>query len=249
MAPVEVVVQPTDVAPAEPTKGEVDAVQLQLSEVALPPAPPPLFGVLRAERVRGVAVVLLFFGGQMGLAHCLLQLMLKPPAWFSVFVAIVDAGALAALACFLGISLADPGVVHRGALTCSPLPAEVEERLRRGAPLTDLQNLTEEGRSFCVRCCVWRDPQHVRRRGRLWEAASACLAHDECMRAQGHHCSKCGKCVLFFDHHCGVLGHCIAGRGLHGNVKWYFPFVALVFASALSTLATTVGGTIVLAKQ
>jgi len=69
------------------------------------------------------------------------------------------------------------------------MPMEVKARLELRQPLDDLSNFEESGRSFCVRCLVWRPKS-------------------------AHHCRICQRCVVNFDHHCNIFGRCIAGKTL-----------------------------------
>lgn len=74
----------------------------------------------------------------------------------------------------------DPGTIKRSPETCFPQPELVKERLRNGLTLDGVGNLSEDGRTFCIRCLVWR-PDDV----------------------ETHHCNTCQRCVTDFDHHCG----------------------------------------------
>ena len=73
--------------------------------------------------------------------------------------------------------------------TCLPVPPEVAERLRAGAPVPEtLRNINSDDgtRTYCVRCFVWR-PAGLQGRGRP------------------HHCRVCQRCVLHFDHHLSLI--------------------------------------------
>jgi hypothetical protein len=100
--------------------------------------------------------------------------------------------ALIALVCLLGLMWGDPGTLKRSPEACFPQPAVVAEALQRGdvRSLSTMQNVRENGATFCVRCLIWRPDETV------------------------HHCSTCQRCVRDFDHHCGVFGRCIAGQSM-----------------------------------
>ena len=123
--------------------------------------------------------------------------------------------------------LGDAGVVRRTPETCLPVPPEVAERLRAGAPVPEtLRNINSDDgtRTYCVRCFVWR-PAGLQGRGRP------------------HHCRVCQRCVLHFDHHCGVYGRCIAGDGVrNGNLRYFFTIIVMGYAGFFTMLATCVAG-------
>ena len=120
--------------------------------------------------------------------------------------------AVVALACLAYLMWGDPGVVHRSQHTCMPVPTEVADKLSEAAtrpgftpagptdpswnPLAGMTNLHEGERSYCVRCCLWRDQWEPPPRGRISAACSRSRA-----RIQVHHCSTCQRCVKHFDHH------------------------------------------------
>ncbi|KAL1500256.1 hypothetical protein AB1Y20_012924 [Prymnesium parvum] len=132
-----------------------------------------------------------------------------PPPRAAAWLSLVAAEAAAALGCLLGLLLADPGALRRSPERCFPLPPRVEAAVRRGAPLRS--NVEEGGRTFCVRCLVWREEG---------EAA--------------HHCATCGVCVRDFGHHCAVFGRCIAGKGFRGT-RGYFKGIIAAGAAGVAT--------------
>ncbi|KAH8048302.1 protein-cysteine S-palmitoyltransferase [Aureococcus anophagefferens] len=100
----------------------------------------------------------------------------------------------AALLCLAGLVFDDPGTVKRSRLTCEPVPPEARAKLHNMAP-PNLQNVTgADGRTFCVRCYVWRPREPPAYDGDRFHA-----------HANAHHCSTCQRCVTDFDHHCGVF--------------------------------------------
>merc|ERR1712139_273725 len=94
---------------------------------------------------------------------------------------------------------------------CYPIPGEVAEQLNRGAHAMELKKNVPgpQGHaslgSYCVRCLVWRPPNH-RERGK------------------SHHCGICQRCYTSFDHHCSVFGRCIVGS----NLPAFYTLIALV---------------------
>lgn len=124
-----------------------------------------------------------------------------------------EAGTAAFATMFL--LFAGAGVICRSQATCYPMPAEVEERLRRGQTLEGMDNIKSDGRSgmpqgsYCVRCLVWRRQD-----------------------AKAHHCNTCQRCVTGFDHHCGVFGRCIVLR----NMPCFISLIGMVFAGMVTTM-------------
>ena len=121
----------------------------------------------------------------------------------------------------------DPGVVRRTPATCLPVPDEVAERLRAGAPVPETtRNITSADgtKTYCVRCFVWRD-NTLGGRGRA------------------HHCRVCQRCCVNFDHHCGIFGRCIAGDGARtGNLRYFFTIIIMGYAGFFTTLAVSITG-------
>lgn len=126
--------------------------------------------------------------------------------------------AVVILTCFFGFLRREPSTVKRTPETCFPQPPAVAARLRDGIALEGMDNLHEDGRTFCVRCLVWRPES-----GRI------------------HHCSTCERCSVDFDHHCFVYGRCVAGGWGRGNLGFFrglclftgLGFVTLITASLM----------------
>ena len=190
----------------------------------LPPLPEPKRCEMRMEASGGTVLVLalvaVFTGMTQGVA-------LGPGkltgAWWWLFFCLIYGEAACAIGCLLGIMWGDPGVVKRSEETCFPIPAEVADRLRRGLSLEQMGNVTEDGRTYCIRCLLWRP-------GGL------------AGRSTVHHCGTCQRCVVDFDHHCGVFGRCIAGKGLKGNFKYFSTIIVLGYAGAATATAALMLG-------
>lgn len=112
--------------------------------------------------------------------------------------------AAVAIFCLLGLMWGDPGTIKRSPETCFPQPELVAERLRNGQSLDGVGNVQADGRTFCIRCLVWRPDV-----------------------GDTHHCNTCQRCVADFDHHCGVFGRCIAGEGVGGNMGYFKTLIAM----------------------
>jgi len=107
-----------------------------------------------------------------------------------------------AVICLLYLLLGEAGMIRRSAETCYPIPKEVMDRLQESGAeglhlMTNIKG--SEGKSYCVRCCVWRPPE-------------------------SHHCSICQRCVIGFDHHCGVFGRCI----VQGNMICFWLLILML---------------------
>lgn len=135
---------------------------------------------------------------------------------FSVFA--IWAEAITAALCTLFLLFGNAGVVQRSPKTCYPVPAEVVERLTACRTLDGLKNVRgDDGRSYCVRCCLWRPSKEE---GRV------------------HHCQVCQRCVRGFDHHCGVFGRCIVRE----NMPCFVALIGMMFAGmATAMIAVTAG--------
>lgn len=96
--------------------------------------------------------------------------------------------AVVAAACTAFIVLGHAGEIRRSQATCYPIPDKVREMLLASQSPESLgQNVEHSsGRSYCVRCLVWRPPGQA-----------------------AHHCRVCNRCVHGFDHHCSTFGRCI----------------------------------------
>ena len=209
----------------------------------LPPMPRPDYRALRLEQLGGTALIMVICGLCIGVAHGLFALTnlrgeLSTEAR-SVVLGVVYGMAALAFTFRLSIVFGDcAGIIRRSRANCLPVPPEALDYLRKAAAgerpygqmlRREVGNIRhEDGRSYCVRCCVWRHTQ-VKRCcspcGMRLPWCSGCDATD----IDPHHCSTCGRCVSGFDHHCGVLGACITESNM-------FPFNGLIALGVVAPL-------------
>ena len=212
----------------------------------LPSLPVPDHSQRSSEARRGLTTVICIIVICIGLTHGigLTAGRITGVMWWVCLLGVYTM-AFIALVCLVGILYGDPGVVPRTEATCFPIPEEVQRRINDGGQSLDsLSNIIDGNRSYCVRCLVWRS--------RPDPSGSSLLLETTCRRAKPHHCRICNRCVMYFDHHCGVFGRCIAGRGIHGNMKYFvtiigigytaFFLAALVAVAGLVNRATRDGG-------
>lgn len=206
---------------------DVEATALSDVEVAepeivlFPPMPTPAHRELWGEMMSGVKVILGAIGLVLGITH---GVLLNPSTsnlsetLRYVCMGVVYAEAVAALACLERILNGDPGTIKRTPETQHPVPEAVKEKLQSGAPLDGLRNIqSDDGSSFCTRCCVWRPSMR-----------------------KAHHCSLCQRCVVDFDHHCGFYGRCIAGTRTSGNMPFFIALITLGYAAFFTILVFVV---------
>lgn len=174
----------------------------------------------------GMATICAICTGLVAVAHLMLLFSKVSTPVTCVFLGLLWLNVLAAVVGLCGMMYTDPGEIKRNEENCYPMPPEVELRLRTGKSLTDMLNVKDgdgkEGRTYCVRCLVWRPN-----------------------RPRSHHCRTCGVCVSDFDHHCGFYGRCIAGKGYFGGNWFYFGLVMSAgqcgsFVTAIWVIASVV---------
>lgn len=196
----------------------------------LPPLPKPNLPVMRSEACCGICVVV-------GIVAICVTATTSAASSLPVgiggpLIALVLCEAFVALGCLGYLMWGDPGVVRRTRAACLPVPPEVLEKLagiEHPQPLAGMRNIQDRGRTYCVRCCLWRDapPGHLPR-----SSGDSQLANGSV-----HHCSICQRCVRDFDHHCGVFGRCIAGSTWSGNMPYFKLIIAMAVAGLVTTLA------------
>lgn len=214
----------SEVVPAE-SAPEVAAL-LSCSECLelelLPPPPIPNYLAKRQEALLGCitvsTIVTLFVGATNAVVFAVKEM---PPVARWVLIILIWTEAAVGLICLAGILLSDPGVIPRGPSHSLPLPPGVT--IMQGMFGLEMrmhytQNyVADDGRSYCLRCCVWRPPD-------------------------SHHCSTCGVCVSNFDHHCGIFGRCIAGSWLQGNMKYYRGILVSFLVGGVTCITSVVWG-------
>lgn len=208
----------------------------------LPDLPKPNFFAQRSEAATGSVIVLGIILACVEGTHGSLAFAEAVPLPISrLLLALIYAETAVALVCLCGILLADPGVIKRSPQTCLPVPDEVKEKLGKGEPLTGLINIRNaDGRSYCMRCLVWRNNSEEPAAGRLARVCERVFALTD--RPRPHHCRICGRCVRSFDHHCSVFGRCIAGAGYRGNVVYFLTLIAMAFAGMITCGASVIAG-------
>ena len=132
----------------------------------LPPLPKPNLPVMRSEACCGICVVV-------GIVAICVTATTSAASSLPVgiggpLIALVLCEAFVALGCLGYLMWGDPGVVRRTRATCLPVPPEVLEKLagiEHPQPLAGMRNIQDRGRTYCVRCCLWRDapPGHLPR--------------------------------------------------------------------------------------
>ena len=127
----------------------------------LPPLPSPL----RAERARqaryGVAAVLTAVAVLLSAGLALLLSAPLPVAAWAPILSVWLLVALFALVCLHQLLFSDCGsIIRRSKETCLPIPVALAAQLAEGCAWPPADNLTDAstGRTYCVRCFVWRPP-------------------------------------------------------------------------------------------
>mmetsp|Transcript_82791 Transcript_82791/g.208449 ORF Transcript_82791/g.208449 Transcript_82791/m.208449 type:complete len:239 (-) Transcript_82791:126-842(-) len=136
----------------------------------------------------------------------------KAGSVYHVVVPLIWTWAAVAFACVAYLLCGDNGEVKRTARTCYPIPPQIARFLMSSDSMDGMSNVTgPDGRTYCVRCLVWRP--------------------KEGEGGVGHHCSTCQRCVTGFDHHCGVFGRCITSR----NMPCFYTLIAMLLTGVLTT--------------
>lgn len=234
-------------APSAPSTGALSQPHLELL-AHLPALPLPDARLLRREKATGLLVVssvgMTYAGLSCGMVHVAKRVAhLTSPLCLAV-LSPLSVGILVVAYLEARLLFGDPGIIRRCPRNSLPLPTEViEHALKSQAGAVDAhanafqaENLSKDGRSFCVRCCVWRSPPK--------KASKCCplpldlrlpLSHiceiDEDQDVSSHHCSICQHCVTGFDHHCDLFGVCIT----EANMKYFRGTLVLAGFGAVYT--------------
>ena len=167
--------------------------------LGLPPLLPPTHC---SRSLSGALLVLTIIAVILGVSYAAaLTVMDKPVTWLILGLVCLEASI--ALACLGGVLFGDPGVIARSPETCFPLPEPVAAMLRAGVHRVDgMAPISENGRSYCCRCCVWRGDS-LGRAARRDEAA----LRDEDLEwepeeGDTHHCPDCERCIEDVYLHC-----------------------------------------------
>lgn len=186
-------------SPCEPADQTPDVEELGC---ALPPLPRPDLSAMRSEASGGISLVVCLIVTFVGLTIAFSSSGAASVSEVRLaIIALVCAEAVVALGSLFMLMNGDPGVIRRTRDSCIPVPGEVLERLQTGLeasgtahPLSGMANIEDDGRTYCVRCCLWRDkfvqPARCRRM----------LGAREPARARVHHCSTCQRCVRQFEY-------------------------------------------------
>lgn len=134
------------------------------------------------------------------------------PEASTLAVRLVWVWAAVAAVCVAWLVQGEAGVVRRGSETCYPIPEQVLRQLLSGHLPESAGNLPGlDGRSYCVRCLVWRP-------------------------SGSHHCSICSRCVEGFDHHCDVFGRCIVRANMAPFCTLIFMALAGFFTATVTIM-------------
>ncbi len=258
---------------AETAPGVDQDMDVELLPTPLPPLPAPNKKEQLAESACGASLVSCLVGTFCAVTIGFGTQMAEPAR--SILISLIVLEAVIAFGCLAGLLWGDPGVIRRTAETCFPVPSAVAERLAGGGSTSGMSNIVDGGRTYCVRCFLWREhngqpPVCISENGCTCERSAGGLSP-----MSTHHCSTCQRCVRYFDHHCGVFGRCararalsqhplhpwrpsfrsradsfapvrrcIAGRGLEGNIKYFYTIIIMGWCGAVTAGAALVMGLI-----
>ena len=204
---------------------EADSQTIELSNKAssssdpdsLPKLPKPHANQRRQQRF---GIVLVFGASAFGATLSeVAARFIAPGVSTRVPATLAYVAAAVAISCLTIILNTTSHLIERTAESTTPIPSEVADALRgivdlngRAAEMPQRNIDGNDGRTYCVRCHVWRP-----------------------VGVSTHHCRVCGRCSIHFDHHCHILGRCIAGDGSargpdRGNL---LPFRLLLAATAV----------------
>jgi hypothetical protein len=97
---------------------------------SLPPLPTPDYDSKRRETIGGIVVVALIMTLLVGLTHGVALTAVGSVGvgslGYRIFAGLIYAVALIAAICHLGVLLKDPGIIHRSAETCYPIPEKMQ---------------------------------------------------------------------------------------------------------------------------
>lgn len=184
--------------------------QMKDLEATLPKLPPlPSPTSTGRSPTFGIALVIVTFAAFIGFTA------LSPSGLrlYLLICTLVETGV--ALACVWIVVFVEPPHIQRTPESTLPIPREVETRLAAGQTTEGMENVKDEsGRTFCVRCLVWRPS------GGVESKEDTIFWRRRAKRQTAHHCRYCQRCVIGHDHHCSLIGRCIAGEGgARGSVR------------------------------